>query len=384
MKKKNLNISPAIIVLSIILFFFASCKDPYYPNVTSSNIHYLVVDGFINSNGITNIKLSRTRTISKGDTAAYIYETDANVNIEDNYGNIYPLYNNGGGNYSADYFLNNSFRYRLHIITSDSKQYFSDFVPCKNSPPIDEIGWKIKDGDVQLYVNTHDPANNTIFYRWDYVETWEFHSQYYSVLIYNTDKKKVEDRPYPVYVCYRNNNSTKIFLGSSEKLKQDVIHEAPLALIPNHDRKISVLYSAFVTQYALDSAGYNYWNAMKGNTEDVGSIFGSQPNQTHGNIHNVADSSEMVIGYIGAGSIQQQRIFIKNSEMPAGWNQPQNCTEYIVPKDSVDFYFAANTYIPIVTDPPGNPFPKGYFSASGTCVDCTLAGGTTQKPYFWP
>ena len=61
---------------------------------------------------------------------------------------------------------------------------------------------------------------------------------------------------------------------------------------------------------------------MKGNTEDVGSIFGSQPNQNHGNIHNVADSSEMVIGYIGAGSIQQQRIFIKNSECQrAGTNR---------------------------------------------------------------
>ena len=384
MKKNSLHNTPSIVAILIAILFFAGCKDPYYPSVNSAKEHYLVVDGYINSTGVTNIKLTRTRTISKGDTAAYINETGAQVFIEDNYGNIYPLYDYGGGNYSANYNLNADYYYRLHITTSDSKQYVSAFIPCKNSPPIDEIGYKFKDGNVQLFINTHDPNNKTIFYRWDYEETWEFHSQYYSTLVYNSATKKVIDRTYPVYVCYRTNNSDKIFLGSSEKLTQDVIHEAPLALIPNHDRKISVLYSAFVTQYALDSAGYNYWNAMKGNTEDVGSIFGAQPNQSHGNIHNIADSSEMVIGYIGAGSVQQQRIFIKNSEMPSGWNQPQNCTEYIVPKDSVDFFFAANTYIPIVTNPPGDPFPTGYFSASGSCVDCTLAGGTTQKPYFWP
>ena len=383
-RKKSLHITLSTVVVLIAILFFAGCKDPYFPPVNSAKEHYLVVDGYINSDGITNIKLSRTRTISKGDTAVYINETGAQVSIEDNYGNMYPLYDYGDGNYSAAYTLNADYFYRLHITTSGSKQYVSTFIPCKNSPAIDEIGYKFKDGNVQLFLNTHDPNNKTIFYRWDYVETWEFHSQYYSTLVYNAAIKNVVDRTSPVYVCYRSDNSDKIFLGSSEKLKQDVIHEAPLALIFAHARKISVLYSALVTQYALDSAGYNYWNAMKGNTEDVGSIFGSQPNQTHGNIHNMADSSEMVIGYIGAGSVQQKRIFISNAEMPAGWNQPQNCTEYIVPKDSIDYYFAANTYVPISTDPPGDPFATNYFSASGSCVDCTLAGGTTQKPYFWP
>lgn len=372
------------ILAGIIILLVAGCKDPYYPDVNSTKDHYLVVDGHINSNGLTTIKLSRTRAIFKIDTAANIEETAAVVSIEDNYGGLYPLYESGGGYYTAYYQLNSDYYYRLHITTREGKKYISDFVLCKNSPPIDLVSFKFNEGNVQVFVNTHDPQNKTIFYRWEYVETWEFHSQYYSTLIYDPDIKTVVDRTMPVYVCYRSNNSDKIFLGSSEKLREDVIHEAPLMLIPNHDRKISVLYSAFVTQYALDSAGYNYWNAMKGNTEEVGSIFGSQPNQTHGNIHNIADSSELVVGYVGAGSVQQKRIFISNSEMPPGWNLPQYCSEYIVPKDSVDYYFSNNTYIPIRTEPQGNPRPTGYFSAIGSCVDCTLAGGTLQKPYFWP
>jgi hypothetical protein len=372
------------IVAAIMILFFTGCKDPYYPEVKSSTAHYLVVEGFINPEGTTNIRLTRTRAISKGDTASYINETGAAVFIEDNNGNVYPLYDNGSGYYSAGYFLNANFLYRLHITTKDNRQYISAFVPCKNSPAIDEVGWKLNDKDVQLFVSSHDESNQTKFYRWDFVQTWEFHSQYYSSLVYDPDSKTVVNRTYPVFVCYRTNGSSQVFIGSSEKLARDVIHEAPLELIPYHDRRISVLYSALITQYALDSAGYNYWNAMKGNTEQTGSIFGSQPNQTKGNIHNISDSSETVIGYIGAGSIQQKRIFISNADMPPGWNQLRNCTEYRVPLDSLDYYFGGNIYIPYASDPPNSPRPQAYFGASPSCVDCRLAGGTLDKPVFWP
>jgi hypothetical protein len=370
-------------MMILAALFLANCKVPYDPPVNSSKTHFLVVDGFLNAEGTTNIKLSRTRNITSGDTAAYINEMNASVIIEDNQNNVYPLYETGGGNYSANYSLDPYAEYRLRIITADQKEYFSDFVPCKLSPPIDNLGWKFKDGDVQVFVNTHDQNNNTTFYRWDYTETWEFHADYYSTLIYDPITERVVDRSVPVFVCYRTRNSNNIILGSSAKLQEDVIHEGPLTLIPNHDKRISVLYSTFVTQYALDSAGYNYWNAMRGNTETTGSIFDPQPNQTKGNIHCITDSTERVIGYIGAGTIQQQRLFISNSEMPSGWNQGGRCTEIDVPADSVKFYLAGNSYIPYATDPPGAFKPKGYFSASATCVDCTLTGSPV-KPNFWP
>ena len=370
-------------MMVLAALFLANCKVPYDPPVKSSKAHFLVVDGFLNAVGTTNIKLSRTRNITSGDTAAYINEMNASVIIEDSQNNVFPLYETGNGNYSANYSLDPYAEYRLHITTADQKQYLSDFVPCKLSPPIDNLGWKFKDGDVQVFVNTHDPNNNTTFYRWDYTETWEFHADYYSTLIYDPISERVVDRSVPVFVCYRTRNSSNIILGSSAKLQEDVIHEGPLTLIPNHDKRISVLYSTFVTQYALDSAGYNYWNAMRGNTETTGSIFDPQPNQTKGNIHCITDSTERVIGYIGAGTIQQQRLFISNSEMPPGWNQGGICTEVDVPADSVEFYLAGGSLIPYATDPPGAFMPKGYFSASPTCVDCTLTGSPV-KPNFWP
>jgi hypothetical protein len=202
------------ILAGTIILFFAGCKDPYYPKVDSSSPHYLVVEGFINPEGATNIRLTRTRAISKGDTASYINETGATVSIEDNNGIVYPLYDNGGGNYLAGYSLNENFLYRLHITTKDNKQYVSTFVACKDSPPIDDLGWRLSDGNVQLYVSTHDENNKSTFYRWDFVDTWEYHSSYYTYYIYDPVAKKVVDRPFPVYVCYRSGNSHQIFVGS--------------------------------------------------------------------------------------------------------------------------------------------------------------------------
>jgi len=384
MKKRFLYTNPKLLSGFIVLLFFAGCKVPYDPPVKTLGTSYLVVEGYINTNGeLTNIKLSRTRNITWGDTASYINESGALVVIEDNQNDSYPLYQSGGGNYTGSYNLNTSFKYRLHVTTADNKQYLSDFVACKQSPPIDNIGWKFNDKGVQIFVNTHDPANNTIFYRWNYTETWEFHSEYFSEVQYNRDST-VTPRVFPVYVCYKTHDATNILVGSSEKLKDDVIHEAPLAFIPDHDKRLSVLYSTIVTQFALDSNAYQYWNAMKGNTENVGSIFGTQPNQVTGNIHCMSDPTEPVIGYISAGSTQQARLFISNSSLPADWNQKGNCDYIEVPpiKDSLGFYFGVQGFVPIKPHLNGIIL-LGYYASEGPCVDCTL-NGTSQKPTFWP
>ncbi len=368
-----------LLLYCIVILFLSNCKVPYDPPLKSAKTHFLVVEGYLNGNGQTNIKLSRTRNITAGDTAADINETGAHVELQDSNNNTSPFYETGNGNYTGYFYLYTGNTYRLHITTADQKEYVSDFVPFKQSPPIDNIDWNLKDGGVQVYLNTHDPQNNSRFYRWEYQETWEFHSQYYSTLKYNPVDTSVIPRTSQVYQCWRSQNSTTILLGSSAKLKEDVINAAPILYIPEHDKRISVLYSVIVTQYSLDSSAYNYWNAMKANTENVGSIFDPQPNLTQGNIHCTTDPSETVIGYIGAGNSQQQRIFIRNSDLPAGWNLIPNCLEDTVPniKDSLFIYFSNNSLIPY------SQVRAGYLSASGSCVDCTLSG-TPVKPTFWP
>lgn len=381
MNKNRFSIN--LLLYCILILVLAHCKVPYNPPVKSANARYLVVEGYLNGNGETIIKLSRTRNITLGDTAKNINETGAHLQIQDENNHILPLNESGNGIYSGTYFLNVANRYRLQITTADGKEYVSEFVPFKESPPIDKLNWDFKNRGVQIYANTHDPKNETRFYRWNYEETWEFHSAFNSNLIWSKSLLKVVPRSSQVYVCWRTDNSTAIYLGSSAKLKEDVINQAPVNLIPFGDKRISVLYSILVTQFALDSAGYNYWTAMKNNTENVGSIFDPQPNQTRGNIHCTTDSSEVVVGYIGAGTTQQKRIFIKNSEMPPNWNSPPDCLVDSVPKDSIVYYLGGSLGLyPI--DTILNPMTRFAFTSSFiNCVDCTYYG-TNIKPSFWP
>ncbi|HSV10395.1 MAG TPA: DUF4249 family protein, partial [Hanamia sp.] len=87
------------------ILFLANCKVPYDPPVKSSNAHYLVVEGYLNGNGPTSIRLSRTRNITRGDTAGYINETGAHLVIQDSNNNSFPLYETGNGNYTGYSYL---------------------------------------------------------------------------------------------------------------------------------------------------------------------------------------------------------------------------------------------------------------------------------------
>lgn len=376
---------PKIIIYGFCFFLLGNCKVPYDPPIKNRQTNVLVVEGFIDGAAPTVIKLSRTRMVSNNDTASVIPELFATVLVQDEQNNTYQLSGLGDGTYSSlnTLNLNPANKYHVRIQTAGGKEYVSDFVAYKVSPEIDEIGWKLKDDGLQVFLNTHDQTDATRYYRWECIETWEFHSTYYSYLIYNPSRNVVVPRNDQIHVCWQTNNFSTILLGSSAKLEHDVIEQAPLVFIPEHSKKTSVLYSILVKQYALDADGYSYWVAMKNNTEKIGSIFDPQPNQTTGNVHCVTNPSEIVVGYVGAGSTVETRHYIKNSEMPQGWNLGSGCETRIIPDipDSLAYYFNGG-YTPMSESI--TPTNQTIYTGSYTeCVDCTLTG-TNVKPDFWP
>lgn len=339
------------------------------------------MEGYLNASEPTVIKLSHTRSISKNDTASRLPELNAKVIVEDDRQNSYLLKETGNGIYTIDAnFYNPDFKYRLHILTSSGKEYQSDFVPFKSSPPISNIDWNFKDNAVQLYANTEDPQNSTHFYRWNYEETWEYHTPYVSFWKFNKADNSLSPRTDQVHICWVSEKNTNILLGSSLKLQKDIIYHSPIVYFPEHDQRLNVLYSVLVTQFALDTSAYNYWTAMKSNTEDVGSIFDPQPNQTKGNIHCLTDPTEPVIGYIGAGSTTKFRAFIDNSSLPSTWNVRPDCESMFLTSDEQLLHFLIG-WVPLYTGYE-NGVP-GYYAAYKECGDCTYKG-TNIKPAFWP
>jgi hypothetical protein len=368
------------------IFYFDGCKEVYIPPAITANNNFLVVDGFINyGQDSTIIRLSRSRSLI--DTIRTVPELNAQVTVEGQGSEIYPLNEVGNGEYGIDQLnLNIHQLYRIRITTNTGEQYLSDFVPVKPTPAIDSINWIRQDDGVHIFINTHDPTNNTRYYRWEYSETWEYHSPYDSHLEYVNNQVVNRDPSRQVLICWSTLKATNIFMASSANLNQDIIYESPLEFIAVGADKITIKYSILVKQFALTKEAYEYWQNLKKSTEQVGGLFDAQPSQITGNIHSAAHPNEPVLGYISASSLAEKRIYITNAEV---WPWVENlfCTTINVRTDSIDYYFGVNGYIPITgisyLISPLLPPENGFLASKGPCVDCTLRGSNV-KPSFWP
>lgn len=378
-----------LLFLSIFLW---GCRESFTPPQAATKAHYLVVEGFINAgHGPTTFMLSRTRSIRDtgyapiGGTTPPIYELDAQVTVEDDQGNSYNLPELADGRYGGISLpINDQRKYRLHIRTNN-EEYVSSFVSVAPAPVIDSVYWELQNDGVQVYFDSYNTGDITRYYRWTYEETWEFHTTLISRLKFVDSNDTVVPRTpeEQVHVCWNSAKSTDILIGNTAKLSDNSLSRARLAFIRMHSKKISVLYSIKANVFSLSEDEFEFWQRMKRNTEEMGTIFAPQPSTVRGNIKCISNPGEPVIGYVGARATAQKRIFIDNNELPARWNQIQPCRRDTIPniKDSLDFYLGGY-YIPL------NPiFGRGgivaYEVTSKPCADCTVSG-TTVKPPFWP
>lgn len=364
--------------LIFILLIATTCKEPYISPVIVANNNYLVVDGIINNGDSSRIVLSRTRNL--GDTAISSPESFAAISIVGEAGDVFSLEESAKGIYTgATSALNINEKYQIRIITGANVVYESDFVPVQTTPAIDSISWE-RNKNVDIFVSTHDPANQTKYYRWNFSETWEYHSFYDSNLGFANGQVYFRDSSDLLTFCWRSDESNEILLATSANLNEDVINHFRIATVPEGSDKISVRYSILLRQYALTKEAFEYWQLLKKNTEEVGTIFGSQPSQLKGNIHCVTNPTEPVIGFISASTVTEKRAFILRREVYP-WpvlREDSICVSKIISPDSISYYLRDTSLSP------------AYFVSGGAlaiaknrCVDCRIKGGTTTKPSYW-
>lgn len=383
----------------LILVTAFGCKKPYAPKAITSSSSYLVVEGVINTGAdSTVIRLSRTVALSS--STSFKPENSAIVTLISDAGSSYTMVETGGGYYRAPGFNATTVaNYRLKIATAEGKAYQSDYVPAKTSPAIDSVYYRVKGDGVQVYADTHDPASNTRYYRWDYNETYQYRSAFESYYYHTAiPADTVLPRPYSdhIFVCYRGDISSSVIVNTSAKLAKDVISQNIITFIPATSEKIESRYSILVRQYALTPDAFNYFQQLKKNSEQLGGIFDPQPSELPGNIHCLTNPSEVVLGYLTAGTPAEARIFIDNRNLPA-WraNTPYNGCKmdtdlYAKPllhggtENDVAINIYSGVEIPIYAIVPdtGPPPILGFSASSVACVDCTLRG-TNKRPDFW-
>lgn len=370
----------------VLLLAVICCRKPYTPKVIEVDYSYLVIDGVINvgTGTVTTIQLSRTRQLT--DTAYSNPESGGSVLIEAQSGGTYPLVSQGNGVYtSSPLTLSTTGNYRLKVTDRNGDSYISDYASVKQTPPIDSLSWKQDTADkaVTIYAHTHDPSNKTIYYRWDYVETWMYRAPLDGSWGLNNRTIYYLDVGFHVYECWSTHYSDNISVATSNNLSQDVISYAPIQKLVQNDQRLMVRYSINAKQYGLSKEAYTYWQTLEKSSQQTGTIFDPQPSQLNGNFHCVNDPSKPVIGYASAAVVTEKRIFIDHQDLFNWVKLPipdLNCELFRTDQDPNDFS-RFNYY-----DTTWGPY---YYSGSQIviakkdCLDCRRKGGTNIKPAFW-
>ena len=366
----------------LLALLLPACTDPYSPTILTAPRNFLVVDGFINSQGSTTIRLSRTFAISA--MAKAPVEGKASLTIQDNTGMAYPLQEKTPGTYvSAALALSPARQYRLHIRTLAGLEYASDYAPVKNTPPIDNVTWRIGSDGMTFYVSAHDDTQATRYYRWEYDETWETSSPFAPYLEYANHQIQPRTVPLPS-VCWVNVHSSVIQLAKTTALTKDVVSEFALRVLPRNTERLSRRYSLLVQQHALTKEEYEYWELLRKNTESIGTLFDPLPVQVTGNVHCLSNATETTLGFVGVHSLPEKRLFISRADLPISWPLVTGY-EKCVPPDTVlaryvENVFGLGTVLPL--DPVTSKSGRGYTAASAECVDCRTRGSAT-KPTYW-
>lgn len=379
--------------LVIFVFLILGCKKPYSLPTSSTNFNFIVVEGMINTGqDSTIIKLSRTVNTSAGIT--YNPELQAIIIVETNQNNSFQLGEKGNGKYVLPPInLGSAADYRLRIKTIDNAVYLSDFVQAKTSPPIDSVTNDFSGSSENFYVYTHDPANNTHFYRWEYEETYLYKSPISTNFIYKNGNIVTTNADDQISTCYIADTASTINIFSTANLSKDIINKNPITQVPVSLDKLKIRYSILVKQYALTPDAYHFYQKLKKNTETIGSIFDALPSLNITNIHCISNPGQVAVGFITAGTFTQKRIFVDRSVIPVaqiGVDYSYCGIAGIQWKGSIKLI---PDFLKFGYDIPVSALNAGYDAAardsifsisygSSDCVNCTLKG-SNKKPAFW-
>ncbi|HMV09543.1 MAG TPA: DUF4249 domain-containing protein [Cyclobacteriaceae bacterium] len=378
-----------VLVFLALLALLSTCRERFEAEQVYKPGNILVVEGFINVGpGITRIKLSRVTPLDG--VIQQNPEPDGIVVIEDDASTSYTLHHVGNGVYESDELnLGTDHEYRLRVEAND-QLFVSDFTEPIISPRIDSVSWtRSADDYITIAVSTHDPLNETFYYKWEYEEIWENRTAFRSSWAYENGipRARASDEIKAMTICWPRRYNKDLLMATSAAFVTDAISAFPLSKFHITDVRLGWRYSMMVTQRALSADEYEFLQIMKRNTNDLGGFFDAQPSQLLGNIA-CTTSNEPVVGYIGAYTSQQKQLIIKHNQISDfdystpcffdplnGYLDDPQLPSYLenaIPLDAI--------YGPFVDD--AAPI-IGFTLVPNTCADCRIVFGSEPKPDFW-
>ena len=355
MKDKHLNgikKHPAWVLILLAFITFA-CIDEIDLNIDTDQ-RKLAVDGFI-ADSLDNysISLSYSSVIGEGTDNIQHPVSGAKIKVLDELGTAYVFQETEEGIYTHLMEAEIGKEYYLDIQTPDGRHIQSKPQSIRSSPTIDtsklqietrdylnSAGNFVSEQEAIVRIDTRiEEGEKRPYLRWQVEGEYEFRENYPMAL----NKR----------ICYIPDrlglNQLNVFntadLAGNELFDQEVIRTAL-------NYRFAAQYCFHIYQFSISEDEFTYWNNIRDMINREGSLFDPPPGTVRGNLVNVDDPGDLILGYFSVAGVSYRRFFVNEDEI--GF--------YVEPRCS------SSRFRPQYPD----------------CRDCrTLINSTTVRPEYW-
>ncbi|GAB4040974.1 DUF4249 domain-containing protein [Spirosoma jeollabukense] len=338
------------LIVLLALPFLQSCIDPYNPSLTL-NANLIVVSGIV-----TDLDESQTISLNRSRSSA----DSMNVNLPIQRANVQVIVNGttpvtllekepGIYGFPTDFRGKVGNTYQLRFQTEEGATYESSVETMQPVPPIQKTydqfnpegpkktadGLPIPANDI--YIDFQDPASERNFYLWRWrlyeIQQWCATCQQGRYVV--RDVGPIGSGPLDIIGCVRDSTlgtlnlfdypcreqCWDIFYNTDIIISSDIYSNGQtqigkkVASIPIYQRDPALIV---VEQLALSANAYRYYKLFADQVQNTGTLADSPPAPIAGNVKNVANSLENVVGYFSATSVAVSRYKIDRKAVTSG------------------------------------------------------------------
>lgn len=366
-----------------------ACIKPFDPEIDGNRVSKYVVSGRItDEEGWQEVSVSVSSSINN---PGFIAVPGCLVIVLDDKGNYFRCDDYSNGTYRVWMDQENlayGTRYKVVVINPEGDTIESSYDRLQQGPPLDSVYYILEDKPtsnpdvfhrgMQFYVDLKAEGYDSRYYKWDVVETWEFHTAHAAEYYYDGEFHQIIPPDSSNMVCWSTGLVKNVYTISTKSLSQNAYHQYPLHFVDGSSSRLGILYSILVRQLTIGEEAYNYWEQLRVLTSDQGGLYEKQPLAVKGNLVNTTSPDKQVLGYFYAASVASRRYFYTApgdieltftnfcNEEELGYGGWRKFRYYDYP---VYYYYSQF---------------EGLRLLNRECVDCRIMGGVTTKPDFWP
>jgi hypothetical protein len=309
---------------TIILFFLiTSCIEPIEVNIQGEGSNLLVLEGGITTGlGPHTIELTRTAKYGSIFDGVIKRESGALVSVRDSNGEITFLSEENDGVYQTE----PTFRgevgksYILQIETTDGDKFNSIPESIVSVPEIEtlygvyderptENPLKLATG-LQVYVDYTDDVDVDNYYLWSVIGTFQINA--------NPElKRDMFGGLAPLdccETCWAEESNTFPNI-TNDNTFNGTFTTQPITFIQDDGVRIEDKYFIEVEQLSLSAEAFEFYELVNQQLSISGDIFDPPPATIRGNMINLNNPDQNVIGYFTASDVRKSSIFLFPNEL---------------------------------------------------------------------